>query len=167
MSKYELYYQTALAQYQRQFGQSTGFDARATAMLAVAATLAGIGAVILKDFSGQATFSVWTAVVTGLVAITFIGAGSSHAWSIRRASRRSASAKKRLPSGLTGPDRGGRPGAAIVRNRTGITHDRLFYYARQHHDPVCGHGRPGAAGTVAPLPGAARPAHGWPSDAVT
>lgn len=77
MSKYELYYQTALAQYQRQFGQSTGFDARATAMLAVAATLAGIGAVILKDFSGQATFSVWTAVVTGLVAITFIVAAGS------------------------------------------------------------------------------------------
>ena len=77
MSKCELYYQTALAQYQRQFRQSTGFDARATAMPAVAATLAGIGAVILKDLSGQSTFSARTAVVTGLVAITFVVAAGS------------------------------------------------------------------------------------------
>lgn len=77
MSKYELYYQISLAQYQEQHRRSAGFDARAMTMIAVAATLAGIGAVILKDFSGQSTLSAWTIAVTGLVAITFVGAATS------------------------------------------------------------------------------------------
>ena len=74
MTKEDLYYQIALAQYQEQYRRSAGFDARAGSMLAVAATLAGIGAVILKDFSGQSTLSLWTGSVTALLAGAFIAA---------------------------------------------------------------------------------------------
>lgn len=73
MSKAELYYQIALAQYQEQHRRSAGFDARAGSMMAAAATLAGIGAVIL-NFPGQSPLLLWTCVVTALLAGAFIAA---------------------------------------------------------------------------------------------
>ena len=73
MTKAELYYQIALAQYQEQHRRSAGFDARAGSMMAVAATLTGIGAVILKSFSGQTIVPPGAIVVTVLLGISFLG----------------------------------------------------------------------------------------------
>lgn len=120
MSKYELYYQISLAQYQEQHRRSAGFDARAMTMIAVAATLAGIGAVILKDFSGQSTLSAWTIAVTGLVAITFVGAATSAISGLRPSS--GASAPIRRPWQDTSIHRsteyaGGRSAASVVSVR--------------------------------------------------
>lgn len=73
MTKAELYYQIALAQFQEQHRRSAGFDARAGSIMAVAATLAGIGAVILKSFSGQTTVPPGAIVVTALLGLSFLG----------------------------------------------------------------------------------------------
>ena len=73
MNKTDLYYEVAVAQYQSQVQRSSGLDARAVAIMAVAATLAGISAVILKDFSGGSTLTWWTGVPTGLIALALLG----------------------------------------------------------------------------------------------
>ena len=76
MTKEELYYQIALAQYQEQFRRSAGFDTRAGSMMTAAAALAGFGAIVLRDFWGQ-TGSVWPIAVAVLLAGAFIAAAVS------------------------------------------------------------------------------------------
>ena len=104
MSKADLYYQIALAQYQEQHRRSAGSDARAAAMMAVAATLAGIGAVILKDFTGRSTLSFWTSATTALLAFAFIGAAGSAIAGLRPRRWSVSPVPRTLASHLHSPD---------------------------------------------------------------
>ena len=73
MSKARFYYQVALSQSQEQHRRSAGFDGRAVALTAVSATLAGVGAVMLKDFlAGPAPIPA--VALTALLAAALLGA---------------------------------------------------------------------------------------------
>ena len=74
MSKYDLYYQIALSQYQEQHRRSAGFDSRAVGVMGIAATLGGITAVILKDFSGPSPLAWWSIAIALAVAGVLLGA---------------------------------------------------------------------------------------------
>lgn len=76
MSTTELYLQVARDQLDEQFRRGRGFESRAGTAAALAAALAGVAAVLLKDFSRAEPHNLPGAsiVLAGLVALAFMGA---------------------------------------------------------------------------------------------
>ena len=91
MSKAEIYLQVTQAQHEENYRRGRGFDARAAAVLGLTATLAGIAAIILKDFSGPRPPSLPTITVLTAFAL----AAGAAMWCSLRALR---------PSGWLGID---------------------------------------------------------------
>ena len=75
MDKAELYYQVAHSHLQEQDQRNRDFDMKAIGVIGVSATLAGIAAIVLKDFSGASTdLSTLPIALTIFVGITFLAA---------------------------------------------------------------------------------------------
>lgn len=55
MDKDDLYYQIASNKLTEQYQRGRGFDSRAVGIMGLSATVGGIAAVVLKDFTGTAT----------------------------------------------------------------------------------------------------------------
>ncbi len=74
MDKTELYLHIAHEKFSEQYRRGRAFDARAGAVLGVAPTLAGIAAIVLKDFSGQQSLSGADIVATIVLGAAMVGA---------------------------------------------------------------------------------------------
>ena len=85
MSKQEIYLQIVRSQHEENYRRGRGFDARAATVLGLAATLAGIAAIVLKDFSGPRPLSPETIAILAAFALA---AGAAMRCSLRALSPR-------------------------------------------------------------------------------
>ena len=74
MDTQQLYFQIAHDQHEENYRRGRGFDARASAVLFLSATLAGVAAIVLKDFSGPRPPSPATIAVLAAIALAAGGA---------------------------------------------------------------------------------------------